>query len=121
MKVVFHDILNVKPSLGEYVDKVKEETQSDKNTICVIPSPDYASEIQQAAESDIIVNAHRINAGEEISLDNKSKDFFCLKRDDSHGVLEVMLRRSYQSWRSLDETSQGVIRQRRIAYFQGQG
>ena len=51
MKVVFHDILNVKPSLGEYVDKVKEETQSDKNTICVIPSPDYASEIQQAAET----------------------------------------------------------------------
>lgn len=46
---------------------------------------------RQAAESDIIVNAHRINAGEEISLDNKSKDFFCLKRDDSHGVLEVML------------------------------
>ena len=51
MKVVFHDILNVKPSLGEYVEKVKEDTQSDKNTICVIPSPDYASEIQQAAET----------------------------------------------------------------------
>jgi len=46
---------------------------------------------RQAAESDIIVNAHRINDGEEISLDNQSKDFFCLKRDDSHGVLEVML------------------------------
>ena len=51
MKVVFHDILNVKPSLGEYVEKVKEDTQSDKNTICVIPSPDYASEIQQTAET----------------------------------------------------------------------
>ncbi len=46
---------------------------------------------RQAAESDIIVNAHRIHDGEEISLDNKSRDFFCLKRDDSHGVLEVML------------------------------
>lgn len=46
---------------------------------------------RQAAESDIILNAHKINAGEEIALDNKSKDFFCLKRDDSHGVLEVML------------------------------
>ncbi len=46
---------------------------------------------RQAAESDIILNAHRINAGEEIPLDNKSRDFFCLKRDDSHGVLEVML------------------------------
>mgnify|MGYP004498110435 CR=1 FL=1 len=46
---------------------------------------------RQAAESDIIVNAHRINAGEEIALDNQSKDFFCLKREDAHGVLEVML------------------------------
>ncbi len=46
---------------------------------------------RQAAESDIIVNAHRIHDGEEIALDNQSKDFFCLKRDDSHGVLEVML------------------------------
>lgn len=46
---------------------------------------------RQAAESDIVVNAHHINAGEEISLDNESRDFFCLKREDSHGVLEVML------------------------------
>ena len=46
---------------------------------------------RQAAESDIIVNAHHINAGEEIALDNQSKDFFCLKREDAHGVLEVML------------------------------
>lgn len=46
---------------------------------------------RQAAESDIILNAHKINDGEEIALDNQSRDFFCLKRDDSHGVLEVML------------------------------
>lgn len=46
---------------------------------------------RQAAESDIILNAHKINDGEEIALDNQSRDFFCLKREDSHGVLEVML------------------------------
>ena len=51
MKVVFHDILSVKPSLSEYVDKVKEDTQSDKAVISVIPSPDHASEIQQIAET----------------------------------------------------------------------
>ena len=45
---------------------------------------------RQAAQSDIIVNAHRIHRGEEIALDNQSKDFFCLKRDDSHGVLEAV-------------------------------
>ncbi|MCR5608934.1 MAG: ATP-dependent RecD-like DNA helicase [Lachnospiraceae bacterium] len=31
---------------------------------------------RQASESDIIVNAHKINNGESINLDNKSKDFF---------------------------------------------
>ena len=33
---------------------------------------------RQAAESDIIVNAHKINRGERIVLDNKSRDFFFL-------------------------------------------
>lgn len=46
---------------------------------------------RQAAESDIVVNAHKINHGEEVKLDNKSKDFFCLEKADSHGVLEIML------------------------------
>lgn len=46
---------------------------------------------RQAAESDIVVNAHNINRGRPIRLDNKSRDFFCLEREDSHGVLEVML------------------------------
>lgn len=31
---------------------------------------------RQAEESDIIVNAHKINHGEAISLNNKSRDFF---------------------------------------------
>ena len=31
---------------------------------------------RQAGESDIVWNAHRINRGEFISMDNKSKDFF---------------------------------------------
>lgn len=35
---------------------------------------------RQARESDIIVNAHRINMGEEPVLNNKDKDFFFVKR-----------------------------------------
>lgn len=34
---------------------------------------------RQAGESDIVVNAHKINRGEEIILNNKSKDFFSWK------------------------------------------
>ena len=37
---------------------------------------------RQASTSDIIVNAHKINQGEEVTLDNKSMDFFFLKRYD---------------------------------------
>ena len=35
---------------------------------------------RQAQQSDIVVNAHRILAGEPIPLDNKSRDFFFLER-----------------------------------------
>ena len=50
MKVVFHDILSVKPSFNEYVEHVKEETQSQKGIISIVPSSDYASDIQKIAE-----------------------------------------------------------------------
>ena len=46
---------------------------------------------RQAAQSDIIVNAHRINKGEEISLDNKSKDFFFLERDNADVIYKHMI------------------------------
>lgn len=46
---------------------------------------------RQAQESDIIVNAHKINRGEEVSLDNKSMDFFFLKRYDADVIINVML------------------------------
>ena len=46
---------------------------------------------RQAADSDIIVNAHKINDGEHINLDNKSKDFFFLKREDSNVIAAVMI------------------------------
>ncbi len=46
---------------------------------------------RQAADSDIIVNAHKINAGENISLDNKSRDFFFLKREQSNIIAAVTI------------------------------
>lgn len=46
---------------------------------------------RQAAESDIIVNAHKINRGEKVTLDNKSKDFFFLQRQDPNLILRVVL------------------------------
>ncbi len=46
---------------------------------------------RQASESDIVVNAHKINHGEHFVLDNKSRDFFFLKRDDANVIISVML------------------------------
>ena len=46
---------------------------------------------RQAQESDIVVNAHRINRGEQIALDNKSKDFFLLERGDHNVIYKHMI------------------------------
>ena len=46
---------------------------------------------RQAGESDIVVNAHKINAGEPVTLDNKSRDFFFLKRQNADVIISVML------------------------------
>lgn len=46
---------------------------------------------RQAAQSDIIVNAHKINRGEEVSLDNKSMDFFFLKRFEANVIISVVI------------------------------
>ena len=46
---------------------------------------------RQAKESDIVVNAHKINRGEPVVLDNKSRDFFFLKRQDANVIISVLL------------------------------
>lgn len=46
---------------------------------------------RQAGESDIVVNAHKINRGEQISLDNKSRDFFFLERNDTNVIYKHMV------------------------------
>lgn len=46
---------------------------------------------RQASTSDIIVNAHKINRGEAVVLDNKSMDFFFLKRYEADVIINVVL------------------------------
>ncbi len=46
---------------------------------------------RQATKSDIVVNAHEINAGREVSIDNQSEDFFFLKRYDADIILRVII------------------------------
>ena len=46
---------------------------------------------RQAGESDIVVNAHKINRGEMVFPDNKSEDFFFLKRQDPNVIISVLI------------------------------
>lgn len=46
---------------------------------------------RQAKESDIVLNAHRIHGGEDLVLDNKSKDFFFLERNDTDVIYKHMI------------------------------
>lgn len=54
---------------------------------CVVLSKIF----RQAGTSDIVVNAHKINRGEQIALDNKSRDFFFLERDDANVIYKHMV------------------------------
>lgn len=46
---------------------------------------------RQAAESDIIVNAHKINDGERIPLGKRSKDFLFIRREQPDAIISAML------------------------------
>ena len=46
---------------------------------------------RQASESDIVVNAHKINRGEPVQINNKSRDFFFLKRYDADIIIRVVI------------------------------
>ena len=46
---------------------------------------------RQAAESDIIVNAHRINDGLQIPLGKPSRDFLFIKRDTPDAIISAMI------------------------------
>ncbi|MCQ2492983.1 MAG: ATP-dependent RecD-like DNA helicase [Lachnospiraceae bacterium] len=46
---------------------------------------------RQALNSDIVVNAHKINKGEQIRLDTNSKDFLFLERNNESVIKEIMV------------------------------
>ena len=55
------------------------------------PTVELKKIFRQSKESDIIINAHRINNGEQIALDNKSMDFFFLERGDVNVIYKHMI------------------------------
>ena len=84
-RVIFSGDVNQLPSVGP--GRVLGD-MIDSDCFCVVRLNRI---FRQAAMSDIVVNAHRINAGEQIDLNNKSRDFFFLKRYDADTIIRVML------------------------------
>lgn len=46
---------------------------------------------RQAAESDIIVNAHRINEGKQVDLTKPSRDFLFIRRENPDAIINDMI------------------------------
>ena len=94
MKVVFHDILSVKPSFNEYVEHVKEETQSQKGIISIVPSSDYASEIQKIAE-DILRISYIKDVPNLTSEEKKVVEEIASSLESKMAQLEQVIVKSY--------------------------
>lgn len=58
---------------------------------CCFPTVKLNKVFRQAEESDIIVNAHKINRGEQIVLRPDSRDFIFIKRDNPGIILGSIL------------------------------
>lgn len=96
MKVVFHDILSVKPFFNEYVEHVKEETQSQKGIISIVPSSDYAAEIQKIAE-DILRISYIKDVPNLTSEEKKVVDEIANSLESKTAQLEQVIVKSYAS------------------------
>ena len=77
--------VNQLPSVG--AGQVLQDIMSSERFHTVILGKIF----RQAEKSDIVRNAHRIHAGEELRLDNKSRDFFFLERNDTNVIYKHMI------------------------------
>lgn len=84
-KLILVGDVNQLPSVGPG-NVLRDIIESEKIPVVVLDKI-----FRQASESDIVVNAHKINHGEMVSLDNNSKDFFFLKRNRGDIIISVML------------------------------
>lgn len=80
-RVIFVGDVNQLPSVGAG-NVLKDMIASER-----FPVVRLNRIFRQASESKIVLNAHKINAGEKILLDNNNTDFFFLNRNDTQVIV----------------------------------
>lgn len=85
-KLILVGDVNQLPSIGAG-NVLKDIIQSKKFKVVQLNTI-----FRQAKESDIIVYAHKINAGQQIELNNNSRDFFLLKRSDVNIIIGTVIK-----------------------------
>lgn len=84
-RVIFVGDVNQLPSVGPG-NVLRDMIESER-----FPVVKLTKIFRQSEESKIIVNAHKINAGEKIPLDNHNKDFFFLDRNDTKVIIPSII------------------------------
>jgi len=56
-----------------------------------LPTVKLTKIFRQSRESQIVINAHRVNAGKLISIDSSKKDFFFIKEEDPEKIAEIII------------------------------
>ncbi|MDF2821741.1 MAG: helicase, RecD/TraA family [Clostridiales bacterium] len=84
-KVIFVGDVDQLPSVGPG-NVLKDMIKSEKLNVVRL-----SKIFRQSEESDIVINAHKINQGEEIDLTQKNKDFYFIKREDQDRLLRDLL------------------------------
>ncbi|MBO5351926.1 MAG: ATP-dependent RecD-like DNA helicase [Lachnospiraceae bacterium] len=80
-RVIFVGDVNQLPSVGPG-NVLQDMIASER-----FPVVKLTKIFRQSEESKIVLNAHKINAGESIPLDNNNKDFFFLNRQDTKVIV----------------------------------
>lgn len=84
-RLIFVGDANQLPSVGPG-NVLQDMIASD-----VFPVVKLTKIFRQNEQSDIVLNAHKINAGHPILLNNKSKDFFFLHREEARDIIGVIV------------------------------